>query len=380
MSRTAIRIVPSSRQMRVGRRLIARIRNIDLAPGSELHFRLSGRNISADDFRSGHKQGRITINRRGRAKISLHLNDDSPFTGEEGFRIRLFRRSGGRGELASSRRIGIQANLEAGSATNSQSTSLTTSQQSIESLTTSRQTVISAQQVLEAGTRIDGVFGSVDNPALFSISPKQGDYFHLSLTAKTDNTFPIVEVVDSSQQVVAKARAFNATTAHTAMRIGGSAETPLYAKATSQSGAKAGYTLEFKNLGSIEDIITGTIRLTNQARADYNLDPLTGNPLLQQAAINHIKDMVTTGRYLGHTGSNGSTARDRIDGVGYAWREFAENAAAGQYSPAEVVGGWMNSPGHRANILNPRLREIGIGFSLDTNGDTYWIQKFGTPL
>jgi hypothetical protein len=67
MSRNAIRIVPSSRQMRVGRRLIARIRNIDLAPGSELHFRLSGRNISADDFRSGRKQGRITINRRGRA-------------------------------------------------------------------------------------------------------------------------------------------------------------------------------------------------------------------------------------------------------------------------------------------------------------------------
>ena len=90
--------------------------------------------------------------------------------------------------------------------------------------------------------------------------------------------------------------------------------------------------------------------------------------------------MVNTGRYLGHTGSDGSSAGDRIDRVGYAWRSFAENAATGQYSPAEVVEGWMNSPGHRANILNPKLEEIGIGFSLDTNGSTYWIQKFGTPL
>jgi uncharacterized protein YkwD len=368
--------------MRVGQRLIARIRNLDLPPGSELRFRLSGRGLSADDFRSGRKQGRITINRRGRAKISLRLNDDSPFTGEERFRMRLFRRSGGRGELASSSLIKIQANPEAGPVTNPRPTA----QESDGALTqttqveTIRRETVQSPQVLEAGTRVDGVLGSADNPALFNINPKEGDDFHLSLTATTDNAFPIVEIVDDAQQVVEPAKIFNATTAQTVMQIGGSAVTPLYAKATSQSESTVGFNHKLKNLGSIDDIIAGTIRLTNQARAEYNLDPLTGNPLLHQAAGAHTNDMVSTGRYLGHTGSDGSTAQDRIDRVGYAWRQLAENAAAGQYSPAEVVEGWMNTPGHRANILNPKLEEIGIGFSLDTNGGTYWIQKLGTPL
>ena len=58
-----------------------------------------------------------------------------------------------------------------------------------------------------------------------------------------------------------------------------------------------------------------------------------------------------------------------------------ENAASGQKTPSEVVEGWMNSPGHRAAILTPETKEIGVGFEIDDlSGTTYWIQNFGIPL
>lgn len=68
----------------------------------------------------------------------------------------------------------------------------------------------------------------------------------------------------------------------------------------------------------------------------------------------------------------------------------SENAAAGQQTPAEVVNAWMNSPGHRASIMDPYTKEIGIGFEVDNEagtipnqpyglGSTYWVQTFGYP-
>ena len=57
-----------------------------------------------------------------------------------------------------------------------------------------------------------------------------------------------------------------------------------------------------------------------------------------------------------------------------------ENAAHGQRSPVEVVDGWMNSPGHRANLLNDEVSEIGVGFAIDDEtGTPYWIQKLASP-
>jgi uncharacterized protein YkwD len=101
--------------------------------------------------------------------------------------------------------------------------------------------------------------------------------------------------------------------------------------------------------------------------------------------------MDSSGRYLAHTGSNGSSPEDRIILAGYqaAWHTYTdgsrmypsqENAASGQKTPSEVVEGWMNSPGHRAAILTPETKEIGVGFEIDDlSGTTYWIQNFGIP-
>jgi uncharacterized protein YkwD len=87
---------------------------------------------------------------------------------------------------------------------------------------------------------------------------------------------------------------------------------------------------------------------------------------------------MVTNDFFGHTGSDGSSPGDRISRQGYSWTTFAENVGAGYASPAAVVQGWMNSSGHRANILNSSVRHIGVGFvySTEASYDYYWTAVF----
>lgn len=66
---------------------------------------------------------------------------------------------------------------------------------------------------------------------------------------------------------------------------------------------------------------------------------------------------------ISHTGPDGSTPGQRLRRCGYNWRHYGENLAAGFSNPDEVMNAWMNSPSHRRNILNPKVREIGLGFT-----------------
>jgi uncharacterized protein YkwD len=83
-----------------------------------------------------------------------------------------------------------------------------------------------------------------------------------------------------------------------------------------------------------------------------------------------------------HTGSDGRSTFQRLRDAGYNYRVAAENIAAGSTAPAEVVALWMDSPGHRANILNCALLETGVGYVADPgdplNYGSYWVQLFGT--
>jgi uncharacterized protein YkwD len=89
--------------------------------------------------------------------------------------------------------------------------------------------------------------------------------------------------------------------------------------------------------------------------------------------------------FFSHVGSNGSTFTERIEATRYQWSNAAENIAAGYSSPEAVVEGWMNSQGHRDNILNCALREIGVGYYYlandtgEVNYRHYWTQVFATP-
>ncbi|MFQ4137054.1 CAP domain-containing protein [Nodosilinea sp. PGN35] len=119
------------------------------------------------------------------------------------------------------------------------------------------------------------------------------------------------------------------------------------------------------------------LRLVNVERQRVNAPPLVLNEQLTAAAQRHAQDMATS-RRMSHTGSDGSTMRSRIDATQYSWSTIGENVAMGQPTAAAVMNAWMNSPGHRQNILNPAFRELGVGHATGGNRP-YWVQVFARP-
>ncbi|WP_433324467.1 CAP domain-containing protein [Spirillospora sp. CA-294931] len=115
------------------------------------------------------------------------------------------------------------------------------------------------------------------------------------------------------------------------------------------------------------------IALTNAERAKHGCRAVVSEARLQRAAQRHSADMVAR-RFFDHTNPDGKGPGERITAAGYRWSTYGENIAAGQRTPADVVRAWMNSPGHRANILNCSFKEIGVGLS---GGTPHWTQKFG---
>lgn len=118
------------------------------------------------------------------------------------------------------------------------------------------------------------------------------------------------------------------------------------------------------------------VTLTNAERSRAGLPPLAVDPLLATAAQGHCADMVARDFY-DHTSPDGAQPWDRAAAAGSRRRTIGENIACGQRSPAEVVQGWMNSPGHRANILKREFGHIGVGFAGGGRAGTYWAQLFG---
>ncbi|WP_328929684.1 CAP domain-containing protein [Streptomyces sp. NBC_00190] len=115
------------------------------------------------------------------------------------------------------------------------------------------------------------------------------------------------------------------------------------------------------------------VALVNKERAKAGCSALTVNDKLTAAALNHSKDMAAHSN-MSHTGSDGSDPGARITRAGYAWMTYGENVAYGYSTPEQVMIGWMNSPGHRENILNCAFKEIGVGLA---QPNSYWTQDFG---
>jgi uncharacterized protein YkwD len=111
-----------------------------------------------------------------------------------------------------------------------------------------------------------------------------------------------------------------------------------------------------------------------RAAATPRCGPLTVDDRLAAAAQGHSDDMAAND-YFSHTSLDGSTFTDRADAAGFTGFAGAENIAAGQRSPQDVMAAWMDSAGHRRNILNCDYTLIGVG--LNTDG-WYWTQMFGT--
>ena len=117
------------------------------------------------------------------------------------------------------------------------------------------------------------------------------------------------------------------------------------------------------------------VRLVNMARADAGCSPVRVDSRLTTAARLHSEDMARQG-YFSHTSLDGRTPWDRIRAQGYP-SGSAENIAAGQKTASAVMTAWMNSPGHRANILACSSRAVGVGVGYGGPYGTYWTQDFG---
>ncbi len=120
------------------------------------------------------------------------------------------------------------------------------------------------------------------------------------------------------------------------------------------------------------------VALVNKERAKQGCGPVRGNDKLDTAARLHSEDMAARD-YFSHTSQDGRSPGDRITAAGYRWRTYAENIARGQQTPASVMESWMNSPGHKTNILNCDFKEMGLGMH-QGQGGPWWTQAFGTSL
>lgn len=128
--------------------------------------------------------------------------------------------------------------------------------------------------------------------------------------------------------------------------------------------------------GDVSEDAAEVVRLANVERAKAGCAALSIDDKLMTAAQRHSQDQADN-KKMSHDGSNGSDPGERINDAGYQWSTYGENVAWNQQSPAAVMQAWMNSDGHRKNILNCSFTEIGVGIA-DSNGP-YWTQVFAAP-
>ena len=120
------------------------------------------------------------------------------------------------------------------------------------------------------------------------------------------------------------------------------------------------------------DYASQVVALVNAERAKYGLSALKADSRVQQAAQVRASETVQS---FSHTRPNGSSFSTALTEAGVSYTRSGENIAYGQSTPQQVVNAWMNSSGHRANILNESFTTIGVGYTV-VNGTAYWAQLF----
>jgi uncharacterized YkwD family protein len=125
-----------------------------------------------------------------------------------------------------------------------------------------------------------------------------------------------------------------------------------------------------KQVQKADQFASAVFQLVNQERAKAGLKPLQFDAALSKVALDKAVDMHNN-HYFSHNSPTYGSPFDMMKKYGISFRTAGENIAMGQRSPQEVMNQWMNSPGHRANILNPSFTKIGVAHY---NG--YWVQEF----
>jgi uncharacterized protein YkwD len=150
----------------------------------------------------------------------------------------------------------------------------------------------------------------------------------------------------------------------------------LLAEPFSAPDASAGPQVEARVLALVNAARARSRRCGQQAFAA--VPPLRPNALLTHIAAHHAAEMARYSRFS-HTARDGSSVDQRATRAGYRWRSIGENIAAGQINAELAVQGWLNSPGHCANIMAPNFEEMGAAFVVNpqSRSGVYWVQVFG---
>lgn len=117
------------------------------------------------------------------------------------------------------------------------------------------------------------------------------------------------------------------------------------------------------------------LALVNDERAKAGLQPLTLDNTLNRVAAEKARDMAVNG-YFSHDSPTYGSPFDMMRSFGVDYQSAGENIAAGQKSASEVMQSWMNSSGHRANILSPKYTKLGVGYYDAGSKAPYWVQEF----
>ena len=138
-------------------------------------------------------------------------------------------------------------------------------------------------------------------------------------------------------------------------------------KATAQQEVKN------ENNNTVVSYAEKVVKLVNEERAKEGLAPLGIDKNVEKAALVRAKEIQSS---FSHTRPNGSSFATVLKENGVTYRGAGENIAWGQKTPEQVVTAWMNSPGHRANIMNAKYTKIGVGNLQNNAGTQYWVQLF----
>lgn len=125
--------------------------------------------------------------------------------------------------------------------------------------------------------------------------------------------------------------------------------------------------------GGVQEAAEAVTSLVNAARQDAGLSELELDADLCAAAQVRAQEIAQS---FSHTRPDGSSCFTILEEFGVSYRAAGENIAMGQRTPEEVMDGWMNSSGHRANILNGTFTSIGVGYYVDGAGAAHWVQIF----
>lgn len=153
----------------------------------------------------------------------------------------------------------------------------------------------------------------------------------------------------------------------------------VLASACGDAGLSKARSMETPSLSRNLGVASLILDIANTHRARSGLPPLILNARLSQAAQVHAEDMATNG-YFSHTSPDGSSFAERLAAAGYSSRSWGENIAYGYSNAEAAMTGWMNSSGHRANILSTGFKELGVGHASSSTGTQYWVQTFAYPL